>query len=181
MERAPQPLRDSVIADLAQMEQMIGGVLAFIRHEGEPRRRERLDLLSLIECVADDAALVGGDVEIVSGEPVTVDGDPVALQRLFANLVDNALKYGQAARIRVRRADDAAVVEIADQGPGLASDELERVFKPFYRADPSRNPDTGGVGLGLSIARSTARAHGGDVTLRSTVDGLVAMVSLPAG
>ncbi|MDB5457940.1 MAG: hypothetical protein JWP92_3525 [Caulobacter sp.] len=181
MERAPQPLRDSVIADLAQMEQMIGGVLAFIRHEGEPRRRERLDLLSLIECVADDAALVGGDVEIVSGEPVTVDGDPVALQRLFANLVDNALKYGQAARIRVRRADDAAVVEIADQGPGLASDELERVFKPFYRADSSRNPDTGGVGLGLSIARSTARAHGGDVTLRSTVDGLVATVSLPAG
>ena len=180
MEAADAPLKDSVLSDITQMEQMIGGVLAFIRDEGRPRRREHLDLLSLIECVTDDAATVGADVEIVDGHPVTVDGDPVALQRLFANLVDNAVRYGHAARIQVRRQADAAVVEIADRGAGLTPSELQQVFQPFYRADSSRNLDCGGVGLGLPIARSTARAHGGDVDLASGPGGTTAIVTLPA-
>jgi signal transduction histidine kinase len=180
VEAAPPALKASVLADVDQMEQMIGGVLAFIRDEGAPRRREKLDLLSLIECVADDAAMVGGQVEIVDGAPVTVDGDPVALQRLFSNLVDNALKYGGEARINVRQDGAAAVVEIVDPGPGLSPDELGRVFQPFYRTDTSRNLDTGGVGLGLPIARSTARAHGGDVELTSEPGLTTAIVTLPA-
>jgi signal transduction histidine kinase len=180
LEAAPPALKASVLGDIDQMEQMIGGVLAFIRDEGAPRRREKLDLLSLIECVADDAAMVGGQVEIVDGAPVTVDGDPVALQRLFSNLVDNALKYGGEARINVRQDGDAAVVEIVDPGPGLSADELGRVFQPFYRTDASRNLDNGGVGLGLPIARSTARAHGGDVELMSKPGATTAIVTLPA-
>jgi signal transduction histidine kinase len=179
MERAPVELRRSVLADVAQMEQMIGDVLAFIRDEGQPRQRERLDLLSLVECVADDAALMGGDVEIAQAHPLTVDGDPVGLQRLFANLVDNAVKYGAGARIAVAQEGQSAVVTITDSGPGLPPQELERVFLPFYRTDASRNLDNGGVGLGLPIARATARAHGGDVELSSTGRGLIARVSLP--
>jgi signal transduction histidine kinase len=179
LEAAPPRVREAVLSDVEQMEQMIGGVLAFIRDEGQPRRRERLDLLSLIECVADDAAMVGGQVEIVDGKPVTVDGDPVALQRLFSNLVDNAVKYGGDARIEVRREGPVAVVAIADHGPGLSQDELVRVFQPFYRTDESRNLDKGGVGLGLPIARSTARAHGGDVELTSRPGGTTAIVTLP--
>ena len=180
LEAAPPRVKAAVLSDVEQMEQMIGGVLAFIRDEGAPRRREKLDLLSLIECVADDAALVGGQVEIVDGQPVTVDGDPIALQRLFSNLVDNALKYGGGARINVRLEGRAAVVEIVDQGRGLSPDELGRVFQPFYRTDASRNLDNGGVGLGLPIARSTARAHGGDVELMSRPGGTTAIVTLPA-
>ena len=180
LEAAPPAVRASVLSDVEQMEQMIGGVLAFIRDEGSPRRREKLDLLSLIECVADDAAMVGGQVEIVDGEPATVDGDPVALQRLFSNLVDNALKYGGAARITVRQEGGIAVVEIADRGPGLSPDELGRVFQPFYRTDTPRNLDNGGVGLGLPIARSTARAHGGDVELMSRPGMTCAIVTLPS-
>lgn len=180
LEAAPPSVRASVLADVDQMEQMIGGVLAFIRDEGSPRRREKLDLLSLIECVADDAAMVGGQVEIVDGAPATVDGDPVALLRLFSNLVDNALKYGGAARITVRQDAGLAVVEIADPGPGVSPDELSRVFQPFYRTDSSRNLDNGGVGLGLPIARSTARAHGGDVELMSQPGLTRAIVTLPA-
>lgn len=179
LEAAPARVREAVLSDVDQMEQMIGGVLAFIRDEGQPRRRERLDLLSLIECVADDAAMVGGQVEIVDGKPVTVDGDPVALQRLFSNLVDNAVKYGGDARIEVRREGPVAVVAIADRGPGLSQEELVRVFQPFYRTDISRNLDKGGVGLGLPIARSTARAHGGDVELTSEPGGTTAIVTLP--
>ncbi len=179
LERAESGLKDSVLADVAQMEQMIQGVLAFIRDESTPRRREKLDLLSLVECVADDAALVGQDVEIVRAEPVTVEGDAVALQRLFVNLVDNAVKYGGQARIGLSREGDLAVVKIADAGPGLAPEDLERAFQPFFRADPSRNVDSGGIGLGLPIARSTARAHGGDVELAPGTTGLIARVTLP--
>ncbi|MDB5442325.1 MAG: hypothetical protein JWP73_701 [Phenylobacterium sp.] len=179
MERAPAPLRDSVLADVAQMEQMIGDVLAFIRDEGQPRQRERLDLLSLVECVADDAAMLGGDVEIDEAQALTVEGDPVGLQRLFANLVDNAVKYGAGARIAVRQDGCNAIVSIADFGPGLTAPEIEKVFLPFYRTDASRNLDKGGVGLGLPIARATARAHGGDVELSSDGDGAIARVSLP--
>ena len=179
MEGAPDDLKASVLGDVAQMEQMLQGVLAFIRDESTPRTRERLDLLSLVECVVDDAALVGGDVEIVDGQPVTVEGDPVALQRLFVNLVDNAVKYGRQARLSVRRDGDLAVVDIQDAGAGLSTEDLERVFQPFYRADLSRNVDSGGIGLGLPIARSTARAHGGDVELTASAPGLKARVTLP--
>lgn len=179
LEAAPPKVRESVLADVAQMEKMIAGVLAFIRDESTPRTRERLDLLSLVECVADDAATLGADVEIEEGEPLAVDGDPVALQRLFGNLVDNAVKYGRSARIRVRREGETAVVTIADAGPGLSPEELEQAFQPFYRADASRNLDQGGVGLGLPIARSTARAHGGEVELASGAGGLTAIVTLP--
>lgn len=179
MESAGSELKDTVLSDVAQMEQMIQGVLTFIRNESTPRRREKLDLLSLVECVADDAAMVGGDVEILDSAPVTVEGDPAALQRLFVNLVDNALKYGGQARIRVRQAGEHAVVEITDAGEGLSAEDLERVFQPFYRADASRNLDAGGIGLGLPIARSTARAHGGDVELHAAEGGLRARVTLP--
>jgi len=155
-------------------------VLTFIRNESTPRTRERLDLLSLIECVVDDAAMVGGDVEIGEATPVIVEGDPVALQRLFVNLVDNAVKYGGRARVSLREAAGHAVVEVADAGPGLSAEDLERVFQPFYRADASRNLDNAGIGLGLPIARSTARAHGGDVELAAgDGGGLVARVTLP--
>jgi two-component system, OmpR family, sensor kinase len=173
------PDRAAILADVEQMEQMVTSVLAFIRDASTPQRRERLDLRSLVECVVDDAALMGGDVEVAEGAPVIAEGDAVALQRLFANLVDNALKYGRLARIRLAPVAGEAVVEIEDRGPGLPAGDLERVFDPFYRAEASRSLELGGVGLGLSIARSTARAHGGDVTLQAGVEGLTAIVRLP--
>jgi signal transduction histidine kinase len=173
------PDRQAILADVAQMEQMITSVLAFIRDASAPRRRETLDLRSLLECVVDDAALLGGEAEMEEGAPVTVEGDAMALQRLFGNLVDNALKYGASAHIELCSEGDEAVVRVVDQGPGLAPDELERVFDPFYRADAARGLQLGGVGLGLSIARSTARAHGGDVNLAPHACGLTAVVRLP--
>ena len=112
--------------------------------------------------------------------PLHEPGDAVALQRLFGNLVDNALKYGGAARVRIREQDRQAVVEIEDDGPGLPSAELARVFEPFYRHEPSRNRETGGIGLGLAVVRSIARAHGGDVTLHNRPEGGAELVlSLP--
>ncbi|NBB17693.1 hypothetical protein GVN21_20220, partial [Caulobacter sp. SLTY] len=120
----------------------------------------------------------GGRVGIETVQSLTVEADAVALKRLFANLVDNAVKYGGEARIRLTREGDEAVTRVTDAGPGLPPAELERVFEPFYRAEAARTLE-GGVGLGLAAARSIARAHGGDVTLANHGAGLTATVRLP--
>lgn len=177
LEGAPAPVKDGVLADIAQMEAMIGSVLAFIRDASASRPRERLDLLSLLECLVDDAG--DQDLTLEDSVPVTVEADTLGLQRLFGNLLDNAVKYGARGRVRVFQDDGHAVVEIADDGPGLAAGDLERVFQPFYRAEAARTLDGGGVGLGLAVARSIARAHGGDVVLVSSATGLTARVRLP--
>jgi two-component system OmpR family sensor kinase len=179
LEKAPAPLRRSMARDLDQMDAMIGAVLDFIRDAQARRTREVLDLASVVECVADDATDAGGEVELGRMDRPAVGGDPMALQRLFANLIDNAVKYGGAAEVTVERRDGDAVVRISDRGPGLAESELERVFEPFYRTDASRNLDVGGIGLGLAVARSLAREHGGDVVLTSSDEGLTATVWLP--
>ena len=178
LEQGPPELKQAVLSDVVQMEAMIGAVLAFIRDASEPRRRERIDLLSLVECVADDAAPLG-EVEIVRAVPFTVEGDALALQRMLCNLVENAVKYGTRARIGMVAAGGDAVVEIEDDGPGLPAEELERVFTPFYRSSQARTLDVGGVGLGLAVARAIARAHGGDVELDAGPGGLTARVRLP--
>ena len=180
MERpGAQPQGFAVAADLSQMEEMISAVLSFIRDAGAPGVRERLDLLSVLECAVDDAVAAGADASIVAEAHPVVDGDASALQRLFANLIDNAVRYGRTARVSLRRSDGAAIVEIADEGPGLPAEELGRVFEPFYRAERARTLNGVGVGLGLAIARSIAREHGGDVRLRNAPGGLVAVVELP--
>ena len=180
IEGAPEPLKAQVLSDVDRMEAMIGSVLAFIREASEPGRRERLDLRSIVECVTDEAGLAGGDASCEDGPPVTVEGDALALQRMLTNLVDNAIKYGRRANLRLRPQEGEALVEIRDEGPGLPAEELARVFQPFYRPNAARTLDDGGVGLGLAVARSIARAHGGEVELRNAEGGgLLASVRLP--
>jgi signal transduction histidine kinase len=179
-EYAPPEHREKFVQDLERMDAMIAGVLAFARGEAAGQR-ERLDLAALVQSMADDLADTGADVTIEDARPVAVTGDPLALRRLVANLLDNALKYGHRARVRVGRDGDQARVIIEDDGPGLPDDALERVFDPFERGDAARDPATGGIGLGLALARGIARAHGGDVRLeRRTNRGLRAEVRLPA-
>jgi signal transduction histidine kinase len=179
MESAPKDLRAAVAGDIDQMEAMISAALAFVHDASRAHERETLDLLSVLECVVDDARSGGEDAALGEAEPLAIDGDALSLQRLFANLVDNAVKYGGQARVNLAAEGGEAVVRIVDAGPGVPQAELERVFEPFYRTEPSRNRDTGGIGLGLAVARSVARAHGGDVILRSGVSGLTAEVRLP--
>ena len=179
LEGAEPGLRERILADVEQMEEMISAVLLFIRDANTPARRERLDLLSLIECEVDGAALSGADVAIDAAMPVIVAADPVGLKRLVGNLIDNAVKYGGGARVSLRVDHGEAVIEVTDDGPGIAPGELERVFEPFYRVEASRNRDTGGVGLGLAVARSIARGHGGDLVLVPRDQGLMALVRLP--
>jgi signal transduction histidine kinase len=180
VEDAPPQHRDRIVQDIERMDAMIGGVLAFARGE-ERLNRQRLDLAALVQSMADDLVETGADVTVAEAAPVEVIGDPLALRRLVANLLDNALKYGGRANCRVCVQGEDALLLIEDEGPGIAEDALERMFMPFERGDAARDPSTGGVGLGLALARGIARAHGGDVWLsRLPAKGLCAHVRLPA-
>jgi signal transduction histidine kinase len=161
------------------MEAMLAAVLAFVRDVAPTVERGPLDLMSLLEVVADDAGAMGSDVTLTPGPAAVVDGDASALQRLFVNLVDNAVKYGGGARLSLQLGAREVQVCVNDDGPGIPPAELERVFEPFHRIESSRSRETGGIGLGLSVARSIARAHGGDVVLQAPGRGLQAVVSLP--
>ncbi|MET1111739.1 MAG: ATP-binding protein [Allosphingosinicella sp.] len=179
-EYAPPEHRDRLVQDIERMDAMIGGVLAFARGE-ERLNRQRLDLATLVQSMADDLLETGADVTVAEAEPVEVMGDPLALRRLVANLLDNAVKYAGGARCRVRREGGDALLLVEDEGPGIAEESLERMFTPFERGDAARDPSTGGVGLGLALARGIARAHGGEVWLsRLPGRGLCAHVRLPA-
>jgi two-component system OmpR family sensor kinase len=180
IEATPDDVRAKLSSDIDQMEAMISAALAFVRDTTRPAERTKLELASLLESVVDEAAETGGKATVERAEKIVIEGDPIALKRLVANLVDNALKYGCVARGRVFAEGDMAIIEIDDDGPGIPLAELERVFEPFFRGEPSRNRETGGIGLGLAVVRSLARAHGGDVTLINRPEGgLRACVRLP--
>lgn len=183
IESVPEALRQKLAADLDEMEAMIAATLAFVRDANQAGPRQRLDLSALVQTAVDDLAETGAKVsldptcqEIV----VIVDGDCLGLRRMVANLIDNGLKFGRSATARVYQQDGEAVIEIDDDGPGLPQHELEAVFEPFHRGEPSRSRETGGAGLGLAVVRSVARAHGGDAHLINLPGGgLRARVRLP--
>lgn len=181
MEDLPDPLRSKVEADIQDMKQMISAALDFLRDRALSAEREKLDLRLLVERIVNDEADVGHEVELASGPPVTVNGAPLGLRRMTVNLVENALKYGHRARLRLREEEGQAILEVDDDGPGIPEAQLQQVFVPFFRLEASRNRDTGGIGLGLATARAIALDHGGDIALTNRRGGgLRATVRLPA-
>lgn len=174
------PLRDKFQADLDDMQRMAQASLDFLRGGEDREPMAALDLNALLECLQEDAEEAGHSVQVRGVVDRPVRCRPLALKRCLTNLVDNALKYGQRAEITVTNAPERLTIIIRDQGPGIPVTELENVFEPFYRLEGSRSRDTGGVGLGLSIARTIARAHGGELTLRNHPrGGLEAVLELP--
>jgi signal transduction histidine kinase len=144
----------------------------------EPMQPLALD--SLLDSVCSDAADAGQAVTLAGQVGLPVMARPLALRRCLINLLDNAVKYGQSARVTVQRDAGSAVIRIHDSGPGIAPDQLQKVFEPFYRIETSRSRDTGGTGLGLTIARNIAQQHGGSLTLENHPDGgLEATLTLP--
>ncbi|MBB4660412.1 signal transduction histidine kinase [Parvularcula dongshanensis] len=180
LEGLEEPARRKAQADIKEMEDMIAATLSFVRDASRVPSKERLDLRALVESVTDNAAEMGGQIKVEPGNRLVVHGDPIALRALLTNLLNNALTYGGGgATVRLGSEEGRAFVEIDDDGAGLPPDQLERVFDPFYRAEGSRNKRTGGIGLGLSVARTVARAHGGEVALSNLPEGgLQARVTL---
>jgi signal transduction histidine kinase len=165
IEGQPGPVQDKMSREIDEMDAMIAATLAFVKDASAGGERVVLDLASLVESLASDLGETGADVVCDSSPPILVRGDPLALRRLFGNLLTNALKFAGGAQVSIGQEGALALVIVSDRGPGLPEAELERAFEPFFRAEGSRNRETGGIGLGLAVVRSVARAHGGDAAL----------------
>lgn len=166
-----EKLRDQIAADLDAMAAMIDATLDYLRglQDSEPPRL--IDMNALLQSLAEDAAILGQSISVEGLAQAPYLGRLSALRRAIQNLIDNAIKYGHNARLCIN--DNTAELRIAleDEGPGISPTELSRVGEPYYRPDASRSRETGGVGLGLSIARDIALIHGGELQLANRPQG----------
>ncbi len=163
--------RTAVFASVDGMERMIDDILTLARtgRSAEPVRE--VDVRRLMLEVVEEFRAQGADVDLMPGEAVAWPLRPDLLTRAIRNLTDNAVRYGGNARLRAAVEARGLVITVEDDGPGVPEGQLDGVLRPFSRLDASRNSQTGGAGLGLAIAVSVARLHGGDVELRNRPEG----------
>ena len=176
---ADPELRARFQRDVDEMNALLKSALDVFRGMRDDEATESVDVMAMLGRICVDFAETGKSVTLDGAPAAPIEARPDALKRCITNLVSNAVKYGKSASIHV--SDGAALeIRVADDGPGIPDELLEKVFEPFYRLDDSRNPDTGGTGLGLSIARDIAQAHGGSLVLRNrSSGGLEAVLTLP--
>ena len=179
LENVPDDQREGLLKEVIEMEAMISQVIAFIRDASTPGPRHVVDLGQLVAASVEDARLIGGAVTAEPAAPMAVEVDPVQIRRLLDNLLENAVKYGQSAKVRVRAEEDEVVAEIVDAGPGIPEEDREQVFEPFYRSEAARRSGKPGSGLGLAVCRSIARAHGGEIRFAQSAEGFVTQVRVP--
>jgi signal transduction histidine kinase len=169
-----------VMETLDEMETMIASVLDFSKATFHDEPQRQVDLSALIGSICDDRADAGAAVDFDPPDQIPYICRRMELKRALANLVDNAVKHGGGARVRIEQKPGAVDVVIDDDGPGIPEQQMEMIFMPFYRVDASRGRGAG-VGLGLSIAQAIVHGHGGSITLENRREGgLRACVSLPA-
>ena len=175
-----EKLRDQMGADLDAMAAMLDATLDYLRGLQSSEAVRLIDINALLASMSEDALVLGRQISVEGQALAPYSGRLSSLRRALQNLIDNAIKYAGGAQLRVQ--DDASELRIMveDAGPGIAPLELARVTEPYYRLDASRNSATGGVGLGLSIAKDIALLHGGDLLLANRAQGgLCATLSLP--
>ncbi|HEX8476877.1 MAG TPA: ATP-binding protein, partial [Telluria sp.] len=168
---ADRELQQRLIGDLSAMQEMVREGLDLARSTDTSETMQALDLDSLLDSVCADATDAGQDVELIGRVAMRAFGRPMGLRRCLVNLIDNAVKYGHNARVTAERTKGAARIRIRDSGPGIEAAELARVFEPFYRVESSRSRESGGTGLGLTIARNIAEQHGGTISLANHPEG----------
>ena len=160
-------LRDGALRDLAKMQTLIARTLDFLRSAEQGQRVTKVDVLSAIRAAV---ASLGADMTqhvTIEGEATLVIANDWGVERLFANLIDNAVKYGEHALVAISRDDQYGIVTISDHGQGVPTESLARLIEPFYRVDTSRNLDEGGAGLGMSIVDNLVRSYGGAILIRN--------------
>jgi len=175
-ENTPAEQREKLAKEIEEVEALVASFIAFARDDPAEEARVRLDLAALLQSLADDHGAHGRNVSYEGEERVVITGQSLGLKRLFSNLVDNALKYGASARIKLRREENTVVIDVEDEGPGVPPEQRESVFEPFVRLNEE---GTRGAGLGLAAARSIARAHGGDIAILDAEKGALLRVTLP--
>ncbi len=172
-------LQERIGHELDEMETMVHQALSLFRGVDDGEAVTPIDVNALLEKVRTECAVLGGEVSVSGRALSPFPGKAQTLKRCLTNLVVNAIKFGSRAQVLV---EDGAqlVIRVCDEGPGIPEAELERVFEPFYRLESSRNRDSGGTGLGLTIARDIAQAHAGSLTVHNRDGGgLEAVLTLP--
>jgi signal transduction histidine kinase len=174
-----EEVKAKVLETLAEMQAMTESVLAFARGDAEAEPTRPPNLTALVESVVEDMAESGRDIRFLPSPPLTLACRPRACAARSATS-STTHAYGIRATVAVQAAPGEARILVADEGPGIPPESLERVFDPFVRLEESRSRETGGAGLGLAIARGIFRAHGGDIRLQNRPEGgLLAVATLP--
>lgn len=173
-------VREALAHDLADVESIASSVIDFATFEVNEEKAERIDFWSLVESIADPYPEVSFDNDDTRSRGLICIARPVALRRCVTNLVQNAVTYGKKAHLSLHRSDGMITLAIRDEGPGIPQAQIDAVFGSFVRLEQSRNRQTGGLGLGLTIARNIARAAGGEIRLSNHPDGgLLTELRLP--
>lgn len=159
------PDQKKMLAELDGTNSLIESILSFAEEDAKRESHSLLDVSALVEGICQDASDLGEPVTFSGPRGVNIIGRPIALRRAVFNLVDNAIKYGKTALVTLRLQADQIVITVEDEGPGIPWAQRDKVFEPFYRMDEARDPNTGGVGLGLSVTRSIVLEHGGEIAL----------------
>jgi len=174
------PTRQRMLRTLDDMQEMTEATLAFTREDIACEDKRCIDIAALIESQCDDLSEMGLNVSCDELQRTPYNCSPGAMKRALANLIENACHYGESARVSLTQLGDELHITVKDQGPGIPEADWNRVFDPFVRLENSRNRHTGGIGLGMAIARTIAHAHGGDIALRNLKPkGLEVKLSLP--
>ena len=172
--------RSKILETLEEMQRMTEAALAFVREEAKAEATRKIDLNALIESVVADLSDLGNDARFAETTRIAYTCRPHGMKRALRNLLENALRYGVKADVALIDQGEQVLITIDDQGPGIPEGDIDRMFQPFVRLDESRSDETGGIGLGLAIARSIIRGHGGDIELLNRDEGgLRATITLP--
>lgn len=171
--------RSKMISTLDEMKGMAESTLAFAREESVTEETRSIDINALLGSLCADLSEIGWNVEFREGERIAWRCRPEALRRAIRNVIENAICYGGQARVSAGQVTGGLDVIVEDDGPGIPGDQRERVFDPFVRLEDSRSRDTGGAGLGLSIARSIIRNHGGEISFHKGSGGFRVKLYLP--
>jgi len=170
---------EQMIATIEEMTAIVQSSLDFARSDATLEESRDIDLAALVDSLVEDMAELGHGVVFEDSPRLILQCRPTALRRALRNLIENAVRYGEGARLCCRAQDGFALVEIEDQGPGIPEAQMAEVLKPFVRLEESRNSATGGVGLGLAIANDIVAAHGGHLEMRNLSPGFKVSVLLP--
>jgi signal transduction histidine kinase len=173
-------LREKLISDLVGMQDMVREGLELARSVDSAETMKSIDIDSLLDSICSDAVDAGQAVQLQGQVALSIHARPLGLRRCIVNLIDNAVKYGHYAHVTISATPLAVQIRIRDGGQGIPEEHLQRVFEPFFRLETSRSRQSGGTGLGLTIARNVVLQHGGELSLHNHAQGgLEVCVSLP--
>ncbi len=178
-----EKLQKKTLQDISEMQSMLDSTLSFARDDASTEAKTIVDLATLIKSICDDETDSGNLSEYSGPEHLNYNCRPIAMRRVMNNIIGNAIKYAGEVYVSLASKGNNILIEVSDNGSGIPDAQLERVFSPFYRIEASRNSETGGTGLGLTVARTIVRAHGGEIILKNSNkemdNGLRVSISLP--